>query len=305
LINKALEITPNIEPLFGTRDENLRLLEDKLHARIDLRSDAVHVSGSEESVARVERIFNDYEQLRRSGVTLQNGELNAMLKLVAADPSVTLKGLVDSGKQRTTGGIKRMVQPRSVNQKRYVEAIEQADMVFGIGPAGTGKTYLAVAMAASALMAKRVSRIILVRPAVEAGERLGFLPGTLQEKIDPYLRPLYDALYDLLDQEAQNTTSEQMKMFLTRLGNNAKAIITGDVTQIDLPNPKRSGLLEAMEILKGVDGIRFVHFEDGDVVRHHLVQRIIRAYDSFGRQQAELPLRLADGEREKPAAKPQ
>ena len=338
LINKALEITPNIEPLFGTRDENLRLLEDKLNARIDLRSDAVHVSGSEESVARVERIFNDYEQLRRSGVTLQNGELNAMLKLVTADPSVTLKGLVDSGKQRTTGGIKRMVQPRSVNQKRYVEAIEQADMVFGIGPAGTGKTYLAVAMAASALMAKRVSRIILVRPAVEAGERLGFLPGTLQEKIDPYLRPLYDALYDLLDQErvdkmiernvievaplafmrgrtlndafiimdeAQNTTSEQMKMFLTRLGNNAKAIITGDVTQIDLPNPRRSGLLEAMEILKGVDGIRFIHFEDGDVVRHHLVQRIIRAYDSFGRQQTELPLGLAEGERGKPSAKPQ
>jgi phosphate starvation-inducible PhoH-like protein len=245
---------------------------------------------------------------------------------------------VDSGKQRTTGGIKRMVQPRSVNQKRYVEAMEQADMVFGIGPAGTGKTYLAVAMAASALMAKRVSRIILVRPAVEAGERLGFLPGTLQEKIDPYLRPLYDALYDLLDQErvdkmiernvievaplafmrgrtlndafiimdeAQNTTSEQMKMFLTRLGNNAKAIITGDVTQIDLPNPRRSGLLEAMEILKGVDGIRFIHFEDGDVVRHHLVQRIIRAYDSFGRQQAELPLGMREGERETPAPKPQ
>jgi phosphate starvation-inducible protein PhoH and related proteins len=337
LIKKALEITPNIEPLFGTRDENLRLLEDKLQTRIDLRSDAVHVSGPEENVARVERIFQDYEQLRKGGVSLQNGELNAMLKLVAADPSVTLKALVDSGKQRSNGGIKRMVQPRSVNQKRYVEAIEQSDMVFGIGPAGTGKTYLAVAMAASALMAKRVSRIILVRPAVEAGERLGFLPGTLQEKIDPYLRPLYDALYDLLDQErvdkmiernvievaplafmrgrtlndafiimdeAQNTTSEQMKMFLTRLGNNAKAIITGDVTQIDLPNPRRSGLLEAMEILKGVDGIRFIQFEDGDVVRHHLVQRIIRAYDSFGRQQSELPLGLGEGEQQ-PAPKPQ
>jgi phosphate starvation-inducible PhoH-like protein len=197
---------------------------------------------------------------------------------------------------------------------------------------------LAVALAVSALLSKQVNRIILARPAVEAGERLGFLPGTLQEKVDPYMRPLYDALHDLLEadklerflekdiievaplafmrgrtlndsfvilDEAQNTTSEQMKMFLTRLGNNAKAIITGDVTQIDLPNPKRSGLLEAMEILKGVDGIRFVHFEDGDVVRHHLVQRIIRAYDSFGRQQAELPLRLAEGEREKPAAKPQ
>jgi phosphate starvation-inducible PhoH-like protein len=335
LISKALEITPNIEPLFGTRDENLRLMEDKLHTRIDLRSDALHVSGAEADVARVERIFTDYEQLRRAGVTLQNGELNAMLKLVTADPAVTLKALVDSGRQRATGSVKRMVQPRSVNQKRYVEAIEQADMVFGIGPAGTGKTYLAVAMAASALMAKRVSRIILVRPAVEAGERLGFLPGTLQEKIDPYLRPLYDALYDLLEvervdkmiernvievaplafmrgrtlndafiimDEAQNTTSEQMKMFLTRLGNNAKAIITGDVTQIDLPNPRRSGLLEAIEILQGVDGIRFVRFEEGDVVRHHLVQRIIRAYDSFGRQQAELPLDMPPGER--PGARP-
>src|SRR6202020_3149837 len=323
LINKALEITPNIEPLFGTRDENLRLLEDKLHARIDLRSDAVHVSGSEESVARVERIFNDYEQLRRSGVTLQNGELNAMLKLVAADPSVTLKGLVDSGKQRTTGGIKRMVQPRSVNQKRYVEAIEQADMVFGIGPAGTGKTYLAVAMAAAALMAKRVSRIVLVRPAVEAGERLGFLPGTLQEKVDPYLRPLYDALYDLLEpervdkmleknvievaplafmrgrtlndafiilDEAQNTTIEQMKMFLTRMGNNSKAVITGDITQIDLPNPRKSGLRDAINILGGVEGVAFCHFEEGDVVRHPLVQRIVRAYESAKPQQQELPL---------------
>jgi phosphate starvation-inducible PhoH-like protein len=207
-----------------------------------------------------------------------------------------------------------------------------------VGPAGTGKTYLAVAMAASALLAKKVGRIILVRPAVEAGERLGFLPGTLQEKVDPYLRPLYDALYDLLEQdrvdkmlernvievaplafmrgrtlndafiimdEAQNTSSEQMKMFLTRLGNNSKAVITGDVTQIDLPNPKRSGLVEAIEILTGVDGIQFCHFEDGDVVRHHLVQRVIRAYDSFGRTQRELPLNLAEGQREKPSPKPQ
>ncbi len=211
-------------------------------------------------------------------------------------------------------------------------------MVFGVGPAGTGKTYLAVAMAASALLAKKVSRIILVRPAVEAGERLGFLPGTLQEKVDPYLRPLYDALYDLLEQdrvdkmlernvievaplafmrgrtlndafiimdEAQNTTSEQMKMFLTRLGSNSKAVITGDVTQIDLPNPKKSGLVEAIEILRGVDGIRFCHFEDGDVVRHHLVQRVIRAYDSFGRAQQELPLNLREGAPAKSAAKPQ
>jgi phosphate starvation-inducible PhoH-like protein len=260
-----------------------------------------------------------------------------MLKLVVADPAVTLRHLVESGKQRSAG-IKRMVQPRSLNQRLYVEAIEQTDMVFGIGPAGTGKTYLAVAMAAAALLAKKVSRIVLVRPAVEAGERLGFLPGSLQEKVDPYLRPLYDALYDLLEpervdkmlernvievaplafmrgrtlndafiimDEAQNTTSEQMKMFLTRLGNNAKAVITGDVTQIDLPNPRKSGLIEATNILEGVDGIRFVRFEDGDVVRHHLVQRIIRAYDNFGRAQQELPLTMSETGQTRAPSKPQ
>jgi phosphate starvation-inducible protein PhoH and related proteins len=336
-MRKALEITPNLETLFGTRDENLRLLETNLHLRIDLRSDALHVEGSPESISRFEKLFADYEYLRRNGTTLLNGELHGMLKLVTADPAVTLRGLVESGRQRSAG-IKRMVQPRSMNQKRYFEAIEECDMVFGIGPAGTGKTYLAVAMAAAALLAKKVSRIILVRPAVEAGERLGFLPGTLQEKVDPYLRPLYDALYDLLEQdrvdkmlernvievaplafmrgrtlndafiimdEAQNTTSEQMKMFLTRLGNNSKAVITGDVTQIDLPNPKKSGLVEALEILRGVDGIRFCHFEDGDVVRHHLVQRVIRAYDNFGRAQRELPLNLRENDRSKSSAKPQ
>ncbi len=326
MIKKTLEITPGIEPLYGTRDENLRLLEDGLQVLIDLRSDAIHVTGSAEGVERVERIFFDYESLRKSGVTLQNGELKGMLKMLIADPGITLKSLVDSGKQRSAG-VKRMVQPRSPNQRKYVEAIEQGDMTFGIGPAGTGKTYLAVAMAVSALMAKKVSRIILVRPAVEAGERLGFLPGSLQEKVDPYLRPLYDALYDLLDQEkvdkllernvievaplafmrgrtlsdafiimdeAQNTTNEQMKMFVTRMGNGSKAVITGDLTQIDLPNPKRSGLLEALSVLDGVEGISFCHFEDVDVVRHHLVQRIVRAYDSYGRAQQQLPLEIGD-----------
>ncbi len=336
-MKKALEITPNLEPLFGTHDENLRLLEDTLSVRIDLRSDAVQVEGSPEAVVRVQAIFADYEYLRRNGISLGNGELHGMLKLVTADPAVTLRRLAETGKQRSAG-IKRMVQPRSINQRRYVEAIEQSDMVFGVGPAGTGKTYLAVAMAASALLAKKVSRIILVRPAVEAGERLGFLPGTLQEKVDPYLRPLYDALYDLLEQdrvdkmlernvievaplafmrgrtlndafiimdEAQNTSSEQMKMFLTRLGSDSKAVITGDVTQIDLPNPKKSGLVEAIEILDGVDGIRFCHFEEGDVVRHPLVQRVIRAYDGFGRAQRELPLNLPEGALTEAAPKPQ
>jgi phosphate starvation-inducible PhoH-like protein len=327
LIKKILEITPGIEPLYGTRDENLRLMEDGLQVMIDLRSDAIHITGPQEGVDQVQQIFADYESLRKSGITLQNGELKGMLRLVIADPEVTLKSLVDSGRQRSTG-VKRMVQPRSPNQRKYVEAIERGDMTFGLGPAGTGKTYLAVAMAVSALLAKRVSRIILVRPAVEAGERLGFLPGSLQEKVDPYLRPLYDALYDLLDpqkvdkmlesnvievaplafmrgrtlsdafiimDEAQNTTNEQMKMFLTRLGNGSKAVITGDMTQIDLPNPKKSGLLEALSVLDGVEGISFCHFEDIDVVRHALVQRIVRAYDSYGRAQQQLPLELSEG----------
>jgi phosphate starvation-inducible PhoH-like protein len=230
--------------------------------------------------------------------------------VLASDSSVTVRGLAEAGKQRSFG--KRTVQPKSINQRRYLEMIEKHDMVFGVGPAGTGKTYLAVAMAISALVSKRVSRIILARPAVEAGERLGFLPGTLQEKVDPYLRPLYDALYDMLEpekvdrflekniievapiafmrgrtlndafiilDEAQNTTNEQMKMFLTRMGFNSKAVITGDITQIDLPNANRSGLIEAIDILKGVEGISFVHFDETDVVRHHLVQRIVRAYE--------------------------
>jgi phosphate starvation-inducible PhoH-like protein len=301
-------------------------MEDSLGVRIDLRSDAVHVEGPQAAVARVEGIFADFEALRKQGVNPHNGELNGLLRLVVADPATTLRSLADSGKQRSAG-VKRTVQPRSINQRKYVEAIEQYDMVFGVGPAGTGKTYLAVAMAVAALNAKKVSRIVLVRPAVEAGERLGFLPGTLQDKVDPYLRPLYDALYDLLDpekvdkmlekniievaplafmrgrtlneafiimDEAQNTTIEQMKMFLTRMGNGSKAVITGDITQIDLPNPRKSGLLDAINILGGVEGIHFCHFEDCDVVRHALVQRIVRAYESVKSQQQELPLALGE-----------
>jgi phosphate starvation-inducible PhoH-like protein len=321
LVKKSLHLTPGIEPLYGTRDENLRLMEDGLKVQIDLRADSIQLMGEAMAVARVEGIFSDFEHLRKVGVHPHNGELNALLKMVVSDPAVTLRGLVESGKQRAIG-TKRAVQPRSPNQRKYVESIETNDMVFGIGPAGTGKTYLAVAMAVSALLAKKVSRIILVRPAVEAGERLGFLPGSLQEKVDPYLRPLYDALYDLLDpvkvdkmletnvievaplafmrgrtlndafiimDEAQNTTNEQMKMFLTRLGNASKAVITGDLTQIDLPNPKKSGLFEAMRVLDGVEGIKFCHFEDVDVVRHLLVQRIVRAYDTYQRAE-QLPL---------------
>jgi phosphate starvation-inducible protein PhoH and related proteins len=311
-MKKSIEISPNIETLFGTRDENLRLLEDGLKINIDLRSDSVDLEGAPRDVARAEQVFADYDHLQRSGFTFNNGDLGSMLRVLLADPRTTLRSLAEAGRQRSFG--RRTVQPKSVNQRRYLEAIETHDMVFGIGPAGTGKTYLAVAMAISALLTKRVNRIILARPAVEAGERLGFLPGTLQDKIDPYLRPLYDALYDMLEpekvdryleknvieiapiafmrgrtlndsfvilDEAQNTTSEQMKMFVTRLGFNSKAVITGDITQIDLPNAKRSGLLEAADVLKHVEGLAFAYFDDTDVVRHHLVQRIIRAYDEY------------------------
>jgi phosphate starvation-inducible protein PhoH and related proteins len=318
-MKKNIEISPNIETLFGTRDENLRLLEDGLNVNIDLRSDSIEVEGAPRDVARAEQLFSDYDFLQRSGHALNNGDLNSMLRVLVADPKVSLRSLAEAGKQRSFGG-GRTVQPKSINQRRYLEAIEKHDMVFGVGPAGTGKTYLAVAMAISALLAKRVNRIILARPAVEAGERLGFLPGTLQEKIDPYLRPLYDALYDMLDpekvdryleknvieiapiafmrgrtlndsfvilDEAQNTTSEQMKMFVTRLGFNSKAVITGDITQIDLPSARRSGLLEAVDVLKSVEGLAFVYFDEADVVRHHLVQRIIRAYDEHKSRIAE------------------
>src|SRR5438132_11656170 len=309
-MKKSIEISPNIETLFGTRDENLHVLEDGLNIAIDLKSNSIELEGAPRDVGRAEQVFTDYDQLQRSGYTFNNGDLNSMLRVLMADPKGRLLGLAEAGRQRSFG--RRTVQPKSANQRRYLETIENTDMVFGIGPAGTGKTYLAVAMAISALVSKRVNRIILARPAVEAGERLGFLPGTLQDKIDPYLRPLYDALYDMIEpekvdryleknvieiapiafmrgrtlndsfvilDEAQNTTSEQMKMFVTRLGFNSKAVITGDITQIDLPNARRSGLLEAADVLKHVEGLTFVYFDEGDVVRHHLVQRIIRAYD--------------------------
>jgi phosphate starvation-inducible PhoH-like protein len=244
-------------------------------------------------------------------------EIEGFLRIMSQDPGATLRGLAEAGRPRTFG--KKSITPKSLNQRSYVDAIERHDMVFGIGPSGTGKTYLAVAMAVDALLTKEVSRIILARPAVEAGERLGFLPGTLQEKVNPYLRPLYDALYDVLDpdrverfiekgiieiapiafmrgrtlndafvilDEAQNTTSEQMKMFLTRLGFNSKAVVTGDVTQIDLPTGRRSGLIEAVEVVGRVTGISFIYFTERDVVRHNLVQRIIRAYEEFDQARA-------------------
>ncbi|HKD45063.1 MAG TPA: PhoH family protein [Candidatus Angelobacter sp.] len=333
-MKKNIELVPNIEKLFGTRDENLQILEAGLSVNIELRADTVEIEGAARDVARAEQIFTDFDHLGRTGHNLSQGDLRSMLRVVTEDSTTTLRGLAEAGKQRAFG--KRQVQPKSMNQRRYLDAIEKYDMVFGIGPAGTGKTYLAVAMAVSALNNKKVNRIILARPAVEAGERLGFLPGTLQEKVDPYLRPLYDALYDLMDgervdryleknvieiapiafmrgrtlndsfiilDEAQNTTSEQMKMFVTRMGFNSKTVITGDITQIDLPNTRKSGLLEAMDILRNVDGLSFNFFSEEDVVRHHLVQRIVRAYDERTRNQQlslELPQGAGEGREQEP-----
>ena len=272
----SVQITRGIESLFGTRDENIRVLETGLRVTASLLNDSLEIEGEEPDVIRAASILEDYVSLVKEGQSFANGDLNSYLRVVTADPEVTLRSLVHSARQRNFG--KKTLAPKTVNQRRYVEAIERHDLVFGVGPAGTGKTYLAVAMAVSALLSKRVSRIVLTRPAVEAGERLGFLPGNLQEKVDPYLRPLYDALYDMLEadrveklleravievapiafmrgrtlndsfiilDEAQNSTAEQMKMVLTRQGFNSKMVVTGDLTQIDLPSGKRSGLTDA------------------------------------------------------------
>jgi phosphate starvation-inducible protein PhoH and related proteins len=314
-----------LDTLYGAHDANLKHIESLLHVDIRTQGDELIVEGDRSSEQRVERLFDQLTALIQGGYELGSSDVKTAAQLVIDDPNVNLReyftkdapagkptGAQTPGAQ--TAGTKRRVNPKSPNQKRYLETIEQNDIVFGVGPAGTGKTYLAMAQAVSYLMAKKVSRIILARPAVEAGEKLGFLPGDLQEKVNPYLRPLYDALYDMIDtekatrlvergtievapiafmrgrtlndafvilDEAQNTTSEQMKMFLTRLGFGSKAVVTGDITQIDLPNPKASGLIEALRIVKDIEGIGFVHFDDRDVVRHKLVQAIVKAYDSF------------------------
>jgi phosphate starvation-inducible PhoH-like protein len=325
----SVRINRGVESLFGTRDENIRLIETGLNVHTQLVDNSLEIEGEAVSVNRAESILDDYNRLIREGHIFNNGDLNSFLRVVTSDPDVSLLKLVQSGKQRNFG--KKVLAPKTVNQRRYIEAIERNDLVFGIGPAGTGKTYLAVAMAVSALVNKQVTRIILTRPAVEAGERLGFLPGTLQEKVDPYLRPLYDALYDMLESErvekllernsievapiafmrgrtlndsfiildeAQNSTPEQMKMVLTRQGFNSKMVVNGDVTQIDLPSARRSGLIDAVEVLKGVEGISFVQFDEKDVVRHTLVQRIVKAYERYNEQigagrQLTLPIEAA------------
>jgi phosphate starvation-inducible protein PhoH and related proteins len=311
-MRRTVHISGQIEPFFGTLDENVRLLEDSLQVRTHLHDTRLTIEGEQDSVDQAVKIIEEYNHLTRHGRKLSAAEVKSLMRVATEEPHESPRGMFEHGRVRSFG--KKQVMPKNASQRRYMEEIEKHDMVFGIGPGGTGKTYIGVAMAVSALLTKQVNRIILVRPAVEAGERLGFLPGTLQQKIDPYMRPLYDALYDMLDadklerflekgiievaplafmrgrtlndsfvilDEAQNTTSEQMKMFLTRLGFNSKAVITGDITQIDLPQGKKSGLVEALEVCGKIEGIGVVQFGEKDVVRHNLVQQIIRAYEDF------------------------
>jgi phosphate starvation-inducible PhoH-like protein len=308
-----------IETLFGSNDTNLKHIESLLDVRISTHGNQLIVEGTREDESRVQVIFDQLQSLIDEGYELANGDVKTAAGLLVENADLDLRDYFLKGGQRQAG--RRRVNPKSVNQRKYLDAIEQFDIVFGVGPAGTGKTYLAMAQAVSYLLSKKVSRIILARPAVEAGEKLGFLPGDLQEKVNPYLRPLYDALYDMMEtekaarliergtvevapiafmrgrtlndafvilDEAQNTTSEQMKMFLTRLGFGSKAVVTGDITQIDLPTGRMSGLVEALKIVKGIEGIAFVYFDEKDVVRHKLVQQIVKAYDAWsngGRRQ--------------------
>src|SRR5437762_11079257 len=311
-MRRTVHISGQIEPFFGTLDENVRVLEDSLRVRTHLHDTRLTIEGEQDSVDQAVKIVEEYNHLTRHGRTLSAAEVKSLMRVATEEPHESPRGMFEHSRTRSFG--KKQVTPKNASQRGYMEEIEKHDMMFGIGPGGTGKSYSAVAMAVSALLTKQVNRIILARPAVEAGERLGFLPGTLQQKIDPYMRPLYDALYDVMDEdklervlekgiievaplafmrgrtlndsfvildEAQNTTSEQMKMFLTRLGFNSKAVVTGDVTQIDLPQGKKSGLIEALEVCGKIEGIGNVQFGEKDVVRHNLVQQIIRAYEDY------------------------
>mgnify|MGYP000931457387 CR=1 FL=1 len=303
------------QAIFGRHDENLRMIEEALPVRVTARDNELQISGPRQSVEQVEALLSQLFTLLRQGIAVSQRDVTYGLRLILAGQEPNLSEIYANVIISTSRG--KQIRPKTRGQRTYVQALRDNDIVFSIGPAGTGKTYLAMAIAVSALRNREVSRLILTRPAVEAGERLGFLPGDLQDKVDPYLRPLYDALFDILGQdtfqkymergvievaplaymrgrtlddayiildEAQNSTPEQMMMFLTRLGFGSRAIVTGDITQIDLPKGKASGLVEACEILKDVKGIGFVHLSDQDVVRHALVQRIVKAYEAYLQQ---------------------
>jgi phosphate starvation-inducible protein PhoH and related proteins len=310
-ITRRLSLAPDVDlaQLLGRNDDHLRTLESEFEVRIVARGHDVMLKGDERQVQKAERALTQLAELVRSGAPVRAMEVRAAARMLSGDEEADLKSVFADA--ISVPSRKKWITPKTIGQKKYVDAIRHNDMVFGIGPAGTGKSFLAVAMAVNALMRRDVARIVLTRPAVEAGERLGFLPGDLYEKVHPYLRPLYDALYDMLESEkvgsllekgaieiaplaymrgrtlndafiildeAQNSTTEQMKMFLTRLGFNSKMVITGDITQVDLPASRHSGLIEVQKILQGVPGIDFVYFDEGDVVRHQLVSAIIRAY---------------------------
>ncbi len=296
--------------LCGEQNAHLQLVETKIGVSINVRGNMLLLKGGEWEIELAENVLKQIYELIQSDYPIYPNDVEYAIRNLSSDPSVDLKKIFKD--QVFIASKKKIITPKTVNQKNYIDSIRKYDIVFGIGPAGTGKTYLAMAMAIASLVKKQVTRVVLARPAVEAGEHLGFLPGDLYEKVNPYLRPLNDALHDMMDfqsasrllqqgvievaplafmrgrtlndafvilDEAQNATSEQMKMFLTRLGYSSKAVITGDVTQTDLPEGKKSGLVEARELLQGIEGIRFVSFSRDDVIRHHLVQEIIDAYD--------------------------
>ena len=315
-----------LDTLFGTNDENLRRVERTFDVTVTARGGELNILGDPERVEAAQRLFNGLNAVTEKGYRFKPGEVQTAIRVAAEAPEASLvEFFLPEG---MLAAVKRLVVPRTFKQQLYMQSMIDYDIVISIGPAGTGKTYLAMAQAVNYLLSKRVSRIVLARPAVEAGEKLGFLPGDLAEKVNPYLRPLHDALHDIIGyekvgrmlergiievapiafmrgrtlndsfiilDEAQNTTPEQMKMFLTRIGFNSKAVINGDITQVDLPTGKMSGLREAQEVLSGVEGIKFFFFDQRDVVRHPLVQKVVLSYDVYDRQKAD-----RERERDKP-----
>ena len=316
MIKVTLELSPeDFYTIVGHHEENLKKIADILNVRLGSRGNEIMISGSIENEERAKQFFKELEDLVKSGHKLTKADVDMYMTQLSAGRDAKIK---ESAEEIVTTYRGKKIVAKTPTQRKYIQAIRENDIVFGVGPAGTGKTYLAVAAAVAHFKKGKINRVILTRPAVEAGEKLGFLPGTLQEKIDPYLKPLYDALFEMIEpekvnsflernifeiaplaymrgrtlndafiilDEAQNTTREQMKMFLTRLGFGSKVVITGDITQIDLPSKEKSGLVEALKILRGIKGIEIVEFSREDVVRHRLVQEIIRAYEEYENRQ--------------------